>query len=116
MSADASTLTGLTPKQIFEEKIGPRLLADPAKAKSVNAIYQFDITGDEGGTWTVDLTAPAVTSGSSGKANCTITVSAKDFVDIIGEKLNAQMAFLQGRLKVAGDMSLALKLGTILKG
>ena len=39
-----------------------------------------------------------------------------DFVDIISEKLNAQMAFLQGRLKVAGDMSLALKLGTILKG
>ena len=116
MSADTSATPSLTPKQIFEEKIGPRLVADPEKAKSVNAIYQFDITGDDGGTWTVDLTQPAVTAGTSGKAQCTITVSSKDFIDIISEKLNAQMAFLQGRLKVAGDMSLALKLGTILKG
>src|SRR5688572_11936695 len=104
MSATTPDLSSLTPKQIFEEKIGPRLVADPAKAKAVNAIYQFDITGDNGGTWTVDLTQPVVAAGSSGKAQCTITVSSKDFVDIITEKLNAQMAFLQGRLKVAGDM------------
>lgn len=111
--ADAATMT---PKQIFEERIDTRLKADPAKAKAVNAIYQFDITGDNGGTWTVDLTQPGVTVGSGGKAQCTITMTSKDFVDIITEKLNPQMAFLQGRLKVAGDMSLALKLGTILKG
>ena len=111
-----AAVTSPTPKEIFEQKIHTRLVADPAKAKAVNAIYQFDITGDNGGTWTVDLTQPAVVSGSSGKAQCTITMSSKDFVDIISEKLNAQMAFLQGRLKVAGDMSLALKLGTILKG
>jgi putative sterol carrier protein len=106
----------MTPKQIFEERIDTRLKADPAKSKALNAIYQFDITGDNGGTWTIDLTQPAVTAGSGGKAQCTITMSSKDFVDIIAEKLNPQMAFLQGRLKVAGDMALALKLGTILKG
>ncbi len=111
-----SELASLTPKQIFEEKIGPRLTADPAKAKALNAIYQFDLTGDNGGTWTVDLTQPAVVSGSQGKAQCTITMTSKDFVDMIAEKLNPQMAFLQGRLKVAGDMSLALKLSSILKG
>jgi putative sterol carrier protein len=111
--ADAATMT---PKQIFEERIATRLASDPAKSKAINAVYQFDITGDNGGTWTVDLTQPAVVSGAGGKAQCTITMSSKDFVDIISEKLNPQMAFLQGRLKVAGDMSLALKLGTILKG
>lgn len=108
--------TEMTPKQIFEERIDSRLKGDPSKAKAVNAIYQFDITGDNGGTWTVDLTQPAVLSGSTGKAQCTITMTSKDFVDVISEKLNPQMAFLQGRLKVAGDMSLALKLGTVLKG
>lgn len=106
----------MTPKQIFEERIDTRLKSDPTKAKAVNAIYQFDITGDNGGTWTVDLTQPAVVSGSTGKAQCTITMNSTDFVDVISEKLNPQMAFLQGRLKVAGDMSLALKLGTVLKG
>ena len=111
-----SDLANMTPKQIFEEKLGPRITSDPAKAKALNAIYQFDLTGDNGGTWTVDLTQPAVVAGSQGKAQCTITMSAKDFVDMIAEKLNPQMAFLQGRLKVAGDMSLALKLSSILKG
>lgn len=111
--ADVGTMT---PKQIFEERIDTRLKGDPAKAKAVNAIYQFEITGDNGGTWTVDLTMPGVVNGSTGKAQCTITMNSKDFVDVISEKLNPQMAFLQGRLKVAGDMSLALKLGTVLKG
>lgn len=106
----------MTPKQIFEDRIHSRLTADPEKAKQVNAVYQFDITGDNGGTWTIDLTEPKVYEGSSGKAQCTIAMTSQDFKDMIAEKLNPQMAFLQGRLKVAGDMSLALKLGTILKG
>jgi len=107
----------LTPKQIFEERIAGRLAADPNKAKTVNAIYQFDLTGDGGGTWTVDLTQPKVLAGAGATAaQCTITMTATDFIDIIAEKLNPQMAFLQGKLKIKGDMGLALKLGTILKG
>ncbi len=106
----------LTPKQIFEERIHTRLQSDPAKAKAINAVYQFDLTGDNGGTWTIDLPQAQVVAGPAGKAQCTITVSSNDFVDIISEKLNPQMAFLQGRLKVAGDMSLALKLSSVLKG
>ena len=111
-----SDVASMTPKQIFEERIATRIKADPAKAKAVNAVYQFDITGDNGGTWTIDLTKPEVSAGSQGKAQCTITMSSKDFVDIIAEKLNPQMAFLQNRLKVAGDMPLALKLTQVLKG
>jgi len=105
-----------TPKQIFEERIATRLKSDPAKAKAVNAVYQFDITGDNGGTWTVDLTKPEVTAGAAGKAQCTITMASKDFVDIIEKRQNGQMLFLQNRLKVAGDMALALKLTQVLNG
>jgi putative sterol carrier protein len=37
-----------------------------------------------------------------------------DFLDLVSGKLNGQMAFLTGKLKVAGDMGLALKLGSFI--
>jgi putative sterol carrier protein len=37
-------------------------------------------------------------------------MTAKDFLDLVKKKLNGQMAFMQGKLKLKGDMSLALKL------
>ena len=104
----------MTPKEFFEDSLTNRFSSDPEKTKAVGAIYQFDITGDDGGTWTLDFPEAKVVTGPADNAQCTITVSDSDFVDIIGKKLNAQMAFLQGRLKISGDMSLALKLGQVL--
>ena len=50
--ADAPT----TPKQYFEEKIAKKLQDKPDIAKAVNSVYEFNITADNGGVWTVDLT------------------------------------------------------------
>jgi putative sterol carrier protein len=107
-----------TCKDIFETDIGGRISKDPAKAKTVNAIYAFDVTGDGGGKWTVDLKSdpPAVKAGDAGNAECTITVSAQDFLDIDTGKLNPQVAFMSGKLRIKGDMSKAMKLGQVLKG
>ena len=107
----------MTCKEYFEEKL-PKLLEEhPEKAKSINAIYQFDISGDAGGTWTVDLTEnPGVSAGASESAQCTVSASDNDFVDLLTGKLNAQMAFLQAKLKISGEIGLALKLQGILKG
>jgi putative sterol carrier protein len=106
----------LTPQQIFGEKIPERLKQRADKIANLNAIYQFDITGESGGSWVLDLTQPGgkVTQGASDKAKCTVTVEASNFSDIIEGKLNPQMAFMTGKLKVKGDMGLALKLGAIL--
>jgi len=103
-------------KEIFEVKIPEKLKTNAAKIGSINAIYEFNITGDGGGVWSIDLTSDPkkVTAGSTGNAKCTVTVSSNDFSDIIDGKLNPQMAFMTGKLKVAGDMGLALKLGGIL--
>jgi putative sterol carrier protein len=87
-----------------------------AAAAGVNATYQFDLTGDGGGTWQV-----AVGSGScqvaqgapNDKPNITITMAAGDYLDMITGKLNPQMAFMGGKLKIKGDMSLALKMQQI---
>jgi putative sterol carrier protein len=105
-----------TPKEIFEQKIPEKLKTNADKLATNNAIYEFNITGDGGGVWSIDLSGPdkKVVSGSTGNAKCTVTVAANDFSDMIDGKLNAQMAFMTGKLKVAGDMGLALKLGSIL--
>src|SRR5262245_56751433 len=105
-----------TVKEIFDGIQG-NIDKDPAKATTVGAIYQFDVTGDGGGTWVVDLKeAVKVSDGPSPKAECTITVGAQDFLDINNSKMNPQVAFMSGKLKIKGDMSKAMKLQQVLKG
>lgn len=90
---------------------------NPEKAKKINASYLFDIGGEGGGKWFADLTkesGPWITQGE-GDAKCTITVpKAEDWVAIASGDLKPTAAFMQGKLKVKGDMSLAMKLQGLL--
>lgn len=106
----------MTPKEIFEERIAKRLAEKPEVAEKINSSYQFDLTGDNGGSWAVDLTKKQdhVVAGKIDDPKVTITMTAKDFVDLVEGRLNGQMAFMQGKLKIKGDMSLALKLQQVL--
>ena len=81
-----------------------------ANAAGMTATYQFDITGEGGGKWFAKIENGVLTSGD---ADCTVTVSAGDWLDILNGKLNGQMAFMAGKLKIAGDMSLAMKLNSL---
>ncbi|MFZ5469346.1 MAG: SCP2 sterol-binding domain-containing protein [Myxococcota bacterium] len=107
----------MTAKDILETEI-PNLLSNkPDLAKEINAVIHFNITGDQGGTWTLDLTKASdwVASGTQGTAKMTITVSGDDFVKIRQKQLNAQMAAMQGKLKFKPmDMGLAMKLGKLI--
>ena len=101
--------------ELFDKHMPERLKSKPDVVQKINSTYKFVVTGDGGGSWVVDLTQPGgkITAGD-GTAKCVITVGAKDLVDIVNGKQNAQMAFMTGKLKVAGDMGMALKLGSIL--
>src|SRR5690349_4146865 len=102
-------------KEVFEKHLPSRLQAKPDVVSKINSTYKFVITGDAGGTWVVDLTKPGgAISAGEGEAKCTITMASSDFVELMNGKLNPQMAFMSGKLKVAGDMGLALKLGSLL--
>lgn len=89
---------------------------DPAKVAGMNATYQFDITGDGGGKYWVKVADGAAETGE-GEApdpNITLTMSDENFTNLIEGKLNGQTAFLTGKLKIKGDMTLAMKLQSIL--
>lgn len=109
-------MADMTPKSYFEEKIAKKFADKPELSKGVNACYEFNITGDDGGVWTVDLTKEpgVVTPGSGGVAKCVVTCASNHFMDVVSGKMNAQMAFMSGKLKVKGDMGLAMKLQKVI--
>ncbi len=107
----------MTAKDILEVELPNVLKQKPELAKDINAVIHFNVTGDNGGTWTMDLTKADgwVTTGATGTPKMTITVSNDDFVKIRAKQLNAQMAAMQGKLKFKPmDMGLAMKLGKLL--
>ena len=57
----------------------------------------------------------AVTSGDGKTADCTITLSLDTFERLISRQLDPTSAFMQGKLRIAGDMGLAMKLSPILQ-
>lgn len=105
-----------TPREIFEKDIAENMKANPAKVKEINAIYQFVINGDNGGTWVVDLTKEGgeVREGPTDNAGCTITTDAETFVKVASGQMPGTAAFMTGKLKIKGDMGLATKLGKVL--
>jgi putative sterol carrier protein len=74
---------------------------------------KFDLGGD--GTLFIDGTGAAntVTHNNCDGANCTISMSAGDFDDMINGRLQPTMAFMTGKMRVEGDMGLAMKLGQL---
>jgi len=103
-------------REVFERHMPARLKAKPDVVAKINAVYQFNISGPSGGAWLVDCTAPggAIAEGTSAAARCTVAMTDADFLNVVNGKLNPQMAFMSGKLKIQGDMGLAMKLQQIL--
>jgi putative sterol carrier protein len=87
----------------------------PDKAAGVSAVIQYEITGESGGTWhaTIANGACTVADGAAASPNLTLTMSGQDWLDMSAGKLSGQMAFMSGKLKLKGDMGLAMKIGAM---
>ena len=57
---------------------------------------------------------PPTVSNDDKAADCTLKMDFGDFADLIGGKLDGMTAFMTGKLKIEGDMGIAMQLGTIL--
>ncbi|RMF00331.1 MAG: sterol-binding protein [Alphaproteobacteria bacterium] len=80
----------------------------------VAKIIKFDF-GDDG-VLTIDgtQTPNVVNNDDTADADVTVSVSLADFKEIGSGTLNPQMAFMMGKLKIDGDMGVAMQLGQIL--
>jgi putative sterol carrier protein len=101
-----------TVKETFDAMPG-RFKAD--RAQGVNAVIQYDITGDGGGTYHVEIADGKCTlrEGPAAAPKLTLTMAAQDWLDMVSGKLNGQMAFMSGKLKHKGDMGLLMKLPSL---
>lgn len=89
---------------------------DPAKLAGINATVVFDLSGDNGGQWTLKVAdgAAVVTEGADPSASATIKMSDTDYVAMTSGNLNPMMAFMSGKIKVEGDLNTVMKLQSIM--
>ncbi|HEY6078412.1 MAG TPA: SCP2 sterol-binding domain-containing protein [Polyangiaceae bacterium] len=96
------------------KQMGQLIAEKREQASAIGAVFKFILEGDGGGNFIVNLKdTPGVVEGE-GTADCTITMTALDFVALTEGKANGQELFFTGKLKVEGDMSLALRLQAML--
>ncbi len=84
----------------------------PEKAQGVDAVIQFDLSGEDGGLFWVKVANGQVSAGDGQGDNPKITIrSTMDtWKDVANGKTNVVNAFMMGKLKVQGDMGLGIKM------
>jgi putative sterol carrier protein len=90
----------------------------PEKAQGVNAVIHFKFTGAEAGEWNAKIADGKceVTQGApSTPATMTLTADSSDYVKIFTGELDGMQAFMQGKLKLGGDLNLAMKMMQMFK-
>ncbi len=80
---------------------------------SLNATIKFDF-GADGVIYIDGASTPSTVTNEDNEADCTIGMSIADFQGIADGDLDATTAFMMGKLKVSGDMGIAMRLREVL--
>jgi putative sterol carrier protein len=94
--------------------VGERLAANKEAALAIGAIYKFVLEGEGGGTWIMNLKDEASLTSGDGAADCTLAMSAENGVALFEGRVSGEQLFFGNQLRVEGDMSLALRLQSLL--
>ena len=113
-SGSSSTLRSAPVFANLREAVKANGAAMVKKCKGV-IVFKFS---DNDEVWTLDLkngSGSVTNTDYDGKANLTFIMKDEDFFKLSQGELNAQSAFMGGKLKLKGDMGLAMKLGPLLE-
>jgi putative sterol carrier protein len=96
--------------RVFFDALPSRFHA--SAAEGVTAVYQFDLSGNEGGQYQLHIAGQTcrVSPGLHSSPDVTLRMVGEDCVAILDGRLSGVSAFLSGRLKIEGDLGLAMKL------
>jgi len=89
----------------------------PEKAEGVDTVIQLKLTGSQASDWYLiikDQTCESI-QGIHPEPKMTMTVDSEDYIKMAVGEMDATMAFLKGKVKVSGDMAVALKMGQYMK-
>ena len=103
--ADAdNTGDELDVKTFFEQKMPESFKADAAEG--VDVIFQFNISGSDGGDWycIVKDKACTIKAGAHEAPKCTLKMESPDFLSMMTGKLPAMQAYTSGKLQIEGDI------------
>ncbi len=93
----------------FFEQLGARTAGGSERLRGLRASYRFDVEG--AGSWHVAIDDGAVSiEESDAAADCVIQASEQTFLRIVNGEQNPMGAFLTGKIKVSGDVGLAMRL------
>jgi putative sterol carrier protein len=108
-------MTDPGPADVFAA-IHAALTASPVAASRLDGAYLFDLHGEGGGLFHIVATdgQRSAGPGTIDEPNAIILMAAADFVELSRGRLNATLAFMDGRLRIRGDYSAALRLQDVL--
>ena len=104
----------LTLKELFDRMPSAFI---PEKAEDMDAVIQFKLTGDEASDWIVIIKDGAckVEEGLHDAPTMTLSADSADYKDIVTGKVNPMNSFMQGKVKLQGNLNLAMKFADIFK-
>jgi putative sterol carrier protein len=89
----------------------------PEKAAGVEAVIQYHLTGDEGGDFIITIKDDAcqVEEGTAEDPTMTMTTDGLYFKDVLLGKEDGMKGFMKGKIKLSGNLNLAMKLTQFFK-
>ena len=81
------------------------------KGGALKSIIKFQF--EDGVILLDDTQTPTVVNNEDKGADCTIKMKFRNFEKLINGKLNPMMAYMGGKMKIDGDMSIAMKLPSL---
>lgn len=105
----------LTPAELF---VMTKTVLTEDMVRKINAVFQFEISGENGGTWCLDLRNGEGYVGK-GKAPCeadvTISMSSADFQGMYYGRLSPTDAYMGGKMGVQGDIKATMRLEELIR-